>query len=114
MTSAPCTETKLRRPGIAAFDFLHDQAVLHVAHARAAVTVQVGSEEAEFADFGNQFAWKAGVAKAIADQRQNAFIDEPPGGLSNEKFLGGELRIDEQVVHTAKGHDWIQSNGCTG
>ena len=53
MTSAPCTETKLRMPESHALQFLHDEAVLDIAHAGAAVAFQVGAEEAEFGHLRN-------------------------------------------------------------
>ena len=41
---------------------------------------------------------KARVAKAVADDGNHALVDEPAGGLADQQFLFGELRIDEEII----------------
>ncbi len=71
--------------GIAALDLLHDEAVLDVAHAGAAVAFQVRAEEAEFGHFGDQLGREAGVAEAIADHGRDALVGEPARGLPHQQ-----------------------------
>ena len=104
MTSAPCTETKLRRPESPRSSLLHDEPVLDIAHAGAAVAFEIGAEKAELRHFGDEFGRERGVAEMLADDGQDALVDEPAGGLPDQKFLFGELRIDKQVIDAAEGH----------
>ncbi len=49
---------------------------------------------------------KAAVAEAVADDRENAFVDEAAGGLADQEFLFGELRIDQKVVDASECHEF--------
>ena len=62
--------------GVAAFQFLHDQAVFDVRHPGAAVTLQAGAEEAELAHGLDQFARKAAGAIAFFDDGDEIVFDE--------------------------------------
>ena len=53
--------------GIAALQLLHDQAVLDVAHAGAAIAFEIGAQEAEPAQFGDDLFGKSAIAEAVAD-----------------------------------------------
>ncbi len=46
--------------GVAALQFLHDQAVFDVRHPGAAVAFEAGAEEAEVGHGLDQFAWESG------------------------------------------------------
>ncbi len=70
--------------GIAALEFLHDQAVFDVVHAGAAVAFQVGAEKTQPAHLRDQFARETRLAEAIADQRQHSFVDELARGLPHQ------------------------------
>ena len=74
-------------PGIRALEFLHDQAVLGIAHSGAAVAFEVGTEEPEVGHFRYDLGGEAPVTEAIADQRLNAFLGEPPRGLPHHQLL---------------------------
>ena len=89
--------------GIAALQFLHDQAVLDVVHARAAIAFQIRAEESQPAHLRNQFGGEARVAEAIADQRQNPLVGKLARGLPHQQFLLTEQRIDAQIIHAGKG-----------
>ena len=90
--------------GIDALEFLHDEAVLGIAHAGAAVAFEVGAEEAEVGHFRYDLGGKAPVAEAIADQRQNAFLGEPPRGLPHHQLLFTEEGVDAKIVYAPKCH----------
>ena len=90
--------------GIDAFQLLHDETVFHVAHGGAAVAFQVGAEEAEFGHFRNELGGKAGLAEAIANQRQDALFGEAPRGLPHHQLLFVEQRVDAEVVYAFECH----------
>ena len=73
--------------GIGALQLLHDEPVLHVAHAGAAVAFEVGAEKAELGQFGDQLGGEAGVAEAIADERHDALLGEAARRLPHQQFL---------------------------
>ncbi len=70
--------------GVGPFQLLHDQPVLHVAHAGAAVAFQIRAEESQPAHFRDQLAGEAGVAEAIAHQRQGPLVHELARGLAHQ------------------------------
>src|SRR5258708_9072675 len=84
--------------GIRALQFLHHQAVLHIAHAGATVAFQIRSEKTESADFRDQFLGEACVAKTIANQWNYAIFDKLAGSLPNQQFLLWEERVDQEGV----------------
>src|SRR5262249_39151857 len=90
--------------GIDTLELLHDEAVLDVGHAGAAVAFEVRAEEAELGHFGDQLGGKTGVAVAIANQRQDSLLGESARGLPNHALLFGEERVDREVVYSSKGH----------
>ncbi len=91
--------------GIAALDLLHDEPVFHIAHAGAAVALEIRAQESELSHFGNQFSWKPAFAETIPNYRRDSFVDKPPGRLPHHEFLLGELRIDQKVIHAAECHE---------
>src|SRR5579872_7184220 len=102
MTSALCTETKLRRPE-SALEFLRDQAVGNVRHARAAVTVKAGAEEAEFAELRNEMLGECAFAAVLFDDGDDFGFDELAGGLAREFFFVVEERIEVDVIDAVVG-----------
>ena len=52
---------KAAQAGVAAFELLHDEAVLDVGHAGAAVALEGGAEEAQFAHEGDELARESGL-----------------------------------------------------
>lgn len=93
--------------GVAAFEFLHNEAVFDVVEAGAAVAFEVGSEEAEAGEFGDEFGGKASVTVGVADEGEDAIVDELPGGLADEEFVGGEEGIDLEIVDASEGHEFM-------
>ena len=79
------------QPGIAAFQFLHHQPVLHVAHPGAAVAREIRAQKAHFGHLRNQFFRKPGVAEAVAQHRRDTLVHEPARGLAHHQLLFGEL-----------------------
>ncbi len=62
--------------GIAAFEFLGHEAVGDVGHAGAAVTVEIGAEEAEFAELRDEMLRKGGLAAVLLDDGDDFVFDE--------------------------------------
>ncbi len=89
---------------IAALNLLHDEAVFHVAHARAAVAFEVGAVKPQLAHFRNQFGRKARIAETIANRRRNALIGEAPRRLPHHQLLLAEKGVDREIVHASKSH----------
>ncbi len=96
--------------GIAALQLLHDEPVLHVVHAGAAVAFQVRAQEAEPAQLGDQLGGEARVAVAVADDGHQAVVDELPRGLADQQLILGEEGIDVHVVDAAEG---LHTSGFT-
>ena len=90
--------------GIGALQFLHDQAVLDVAHPGAPVPFEVSAQKAQIGHLGDQFGGKPGLAIAVPDQGQNPLFGEAPGGLPHHQLFGVEQRVDAEIVYTSKSH----------
>src|SRR5437667_7853385 len=89
--------------GIAALQLLHEESILDVGHAGAAVAFEICAEETEPAHFGDQLAGKAGFAEAVPDEGKNFVLDELAGSLADQQLLLVEEGIDEEVIHTSEG-----------
>jgi len=68
---------------IAALELLADQTGGHRIQARASIALQTAAQQPEFGHFRNQLAWKAVILKALADDRQNARINEARNAILN-------------------------------
>ena len=90
--------------GIGALQLLHDEPVLHIAHAGAAVAFQVGAQEAELRHLRDEFGREARVAVAVADQRQNPLFGKTPRGLPHHQLLFAEQGVDAEVVYASESH----------
>jgi len=90
-------------PGIAAFNFLHDQAIFDAIQAGAAIAVDIGAEESEFAHLADQVGGEAAVVVAVFDDGEDLFVDELAGGLSDEAFVIGEEGVKVEVVNAFEG-----------
>ena len=95
--------------GVAAFEFLHHQAVFDVGHAGASVALEVGAEEAELAHDGNQFAREALGAKAFLDDGDEVVFDEVARGATDEEFFFIEAGIEMEKVEALE----FESHDCT-
>src|ERR1019366_2267689 len=91
--------------GIRALQLLHDQAVLGMAQAGAAVAFQVGAQKPQFRHLRHNLRRETPVAVAIANQWQYPFLGEPPRGLPHHQLLFTEERVDAEVVYAPKCHD---------
>lgn len=87
---------------IAALEFLHDEAVVDVAHAGAAIAIEVGAEKAHLAHLGDEAGGKAALVVAVPDDRHHLLVDKLPGRLADELLLFAQKGIDMKIVHTAK------------
>ncbi len=85
--------------GVAALEFLHDEAVLDVGHAGAAVALEAGAEEAELAHLGNEFFGKAALAVALLDDGDEVVFDELAGGVAREALVVAEEAVEADEVY---------------
>ena len=97
------------KAGVAAFQFLHHEAIFDVGHAGAAVALEVGAEEAELAHGGNEFAREALGAKALLDDGDEVVFDEVARGAADEEFVFAEAGIEMEKVEALK----FESHDCT-
>src|SRR5579872_5722579 len=73
--------------GIGAFQFLHDEAVFHVAQTGASVTLQIRSQEAQPPDLRDQFCREAALAVTAADNGNYTILDKLAGRLADQSLL---------------------------
>jgi hypothetical protein len=102
--------------GIAAFEFLSHQAVGDVRHSRAAVTVKIGAEEAEFAEQRDKVLGESSFAVVLLDDGDDFVVDELAGSLADKFFFVVKLGIKVDEVNTGKrGHERFlrQAKGAT-
>src|SRR5262249_21375338 len=76
------------------------QAVGDTGHTGAAVAVQAGAEEAEFAELRNKMHGESGFAAVLFDDRNDFVFDEFSGGLADELFFVVKLGIKIDVIHS--------------
>ncbi len=93
--------------GVSALELLHDEAVLDVGHAGAAVAVEVGSKEAELAHLRNELAGEVAFAIALFDDGDEVVLDELARGVAGEALVVGEesVEADEVDPFEFEGHD---------
>ena len=73
--------------GVAALQFLRDQAVFDIRHAGAAIAMQRCAEEAEIGHGLDQFARKAAGAIALLDDGDEIVFDELAGGVADQALV---------------------------
>ena len=98
MTSAPCTRGEAAQAGVAALELLHDQAVGDVVHARAAVALEVGAEDAQLGQLGHELHREGAGAEVLLDERQEAPLDELRHGAAGEPLLVGQQVVELEEV----------------
>ena len=81
---------KAAQAGVAALQFLHHQAVLHIRHARAAIALNVCAKKSQLAHGLNQLARKASVPVALLDDGNQVVFDEGPGSVASHAFIVAE------------------------
>src|SRR5262249_23013909 len=86
--------------GVASLELLCHQAVRHAGHSGAAVALQAGAEEAEFAELRNQMHGESGFAAVLFDDGDDFVLDELAGGLTDQFFLVVQLRVKIDVIHS--------------
>ena len=92
---------------VAALELLHHEAVGHVAHARAAVAVEVRAEEAELGDLRNQLHGEGAVlAHVLLHEGQELPRHELANRVPSEPLLVAEELDETQEVDAAEvGHE---------
>src|ERR1019366_939022 len=94
---------------VAAFQFLHDEAVFDVGHAGAAVALEIGAEEAELAHYGYKFARKALGAKTPFDDGNEVVFNKIACRAADEKFVFTEAGVEIKEVEALK----FETHDCT-
>jgi len=100
MHRADCTLTKERTPLSPRFQFLHDQPVFHVAHARAAVPLEAGPEKAEFGHGFHQFAGEPSFAIALLDDGDEVLFNKAARGIAHQPLVVAEQGVEFHKVHS--------------
>ena len=85
--------------GVAALQLLHDQAVLDIGHAGAAVAFDGRAEEAQFAHGLDQFAREAAVAIALLDDGNEVVFDKVAGGVASEALFFREQVVESEKIY---------------
>ena len=88
--------------GIAALKFLSHEAIGDVGHARAAVALEVGAEEPEFAKLGNHVKGEGAFAGVLFDNGEDFVIDKLTRRLADQFFLVVQLGIKVDEIDTGK------------
>src|SRR5262249_33870969 len=88
---------------VTAFQFLHQQSILDVAHFGAAVAFEVGAEEAQLRHLRDQVPREGGLAVMFLYDRNHTVFDKAARGLPDHQLLLAEQGIDLQVVDASKG-----------
>ena len=100
---------KAAQAGVAALQLLHDEAVLHIGHAGAAVALKASAVKAQLAHRRNQLARETPLAKALFDDGNHVCVDKLAGGAADEQFLFREARVEMEKIETLK----FEGHGCT-
>ena len=95
---------KTAEAGINTLQFLHDEAVLHIAHPGTAVAFEVGTQKAQFRHLGDEFCGETAIPETIANQGRGTLVRETPRGAANQQFLFGKLGIKQQIVNAHEIH----------
>src|SRR5207342_2593881 len=84
-------------PRISTLQFLRHEAVFHVTHACATVSLQRSSEKAHFRHGLNEFPGKPSCAIALFDDRNQIVFNELASAVANQSFFVGEqgIKLDE-------------------
>ncbi len=96
--------------GIAALEFLRDESVFDVGHARAAVAFQARAEKPEFGHLRNKLHGKFSFAIVLLDDGHDFSVDELPRGLAGESFFVAQERIEVEVIDS--GERWHPISPC--
>src|SRR5690606_21174319 len=88
--------------GVPALQLLHGQAVGHVVGARAAVTVEVHAEEAEFAEARRHLRREGSLAVVPLHHREEFLLHHSADSSSHELLLVGKEVVEAEEIGTEK------------
>ena len=88
--------------GVAAFQFLHHQAVFDVGHSGATVAFEAGAVEAEVGHGLDQFAREAAGAIALLDDGNQVVFDELAGGIADQTLVVAEQGVEVDEIHSSE------------
>ena len=91
---------KASESGVAAFKFLHDQAVLDIGHACAAVAVKIRAEKPQFTHQRYQFTRETALAEAVFNDWNEVVLDEGACRVAYHALIFIEQRIEFEEVYT--------------
>ena len=84
----------------------------HAREARAPILLgEIGAEHPEFGELGDEFIREAPLHIAVADDGQNARIDEATNGVANGALLFSERGIDVEQVARVGGELYGRERG---
>jgi len=78
---------KRAKSGVGPFELLHHEAVLHIRHARAAVTGQIGAEKSHPAQLRYQIERETTLAVGILDAGRHPRFHKLPGRAANQQLV---------------------------
>ena len=89
------------QPRVSALELLQREAVGHVVHARAAVSLQIRPEQSQLAELRHQLHRKRAVlADMLLQERKEFLRDELAHGIARDALLVGEQFIEAQKIDT--------------
>ena len=94
MASEPCTDTKLRAPGVAGLELEAGQAVGHGAGAGAAVALEVHAQQPEGAHLLGQLDREGAVLEPLGHVGEDAVAHELANGVAQQALLLAEQGVD--------------------
>ena len=89
--------------GVAALEFLADEAVADGVHAGAAVAFERAAEQAEPGDFGNQLPRERVILEVLADHREHAVVDHAGDGVLHHPLLFAQQAANVEQVDRVQG-----------
>ena len=93
------------KPAVAAFEFLHDEAVGDVVHVGAAVFFgRLPPKRPIWAISGISSFGKGRVFEVFVDDRNHAVIDKSPNRIANHAFFVAQQVVDSVKVDTFEWH----------
>src|SRR6185437_12940570 len=87
---------------VAALQLLHSQAILDVRHAGAAVAMEISSVKSQVAQYGDELARKARLAKATLDDGNHSILYKIAGSAANEDLLLAQICVKLKKIEALK------------
>ena len=96
---------KTSKAAVAAFQFLHDQAVRNVVHIGAAIFLGQGAaEQAHLGHFRNQLGREGCFFEMLIDNRDDPLIDKSANRIAHHALFVAQQVVDSIKVDTLEWH----------